>query len=88
MMIGMEDTKSDFLNRVIRVWQEELQIESIGTEDDFFELGGTSMVAIRIVTRLRTEVAFRVPPLLLYEEPTPRRLVDRLWTMRAAQESC
>ena len=33
---------------VIRLWEEALQVSPIGREDNFFEMGGTSMLAVRI----------------------------------------
>jgi len=52
------------------IWQEVLGIESIGLHDDFFELGGDSLVAIQLMSRLRTELAPELPMSTLFESPT------------------
>ena len=39
------------------VWADSLGIEKVGIEDDFFELGGASVVATQIVSRLRRDVS-------------------------------
>lgn len=38
---------------VTQIWQESLGIESIGIHDNFFHLGGDSLLAVQIVSRLR-----------------------------------
>lgn len=52
------------------IWQEVLGIESIGLHDDFFELGGDSLVGIQLMSRLRTELAPELPMSTLFESPT------------------
>jgi len=52
------------------IWEEVLGIESIGLHDDFFELGGNSLVAIKLMSRLRTELAPELPMSTLFESPT------------------
>jgi amino acid adenylation domain-containing protein/FkbM family methyltransferase len=52
------------------IWVELLKAESVGINDDFFDLGGHSLMAIKIVSRIRD--AFRVDLTLrnLFESPT------------------
>jgi len=48
------------------VWANSLGIEKVGIEDDFFELGGASVVATQIVSRLRQMFQIDLPAILLY----------------------
>ncbi len=52
------------------LWSELLHVDGIGLDDDFFDLGGDSMTAVALVTRLRA--AFGCDPGLavLFERPT------------------
>ena len=52
------------------VWAESLGIEKVGIEDDFFELGGASVVATQVVSRLREMFQMDLPAILLFEAPT------------------
>ncbi len=52
------------------VWAESLGIEKIGIRDDFFELGGASVVATQIVSRLRQMFQMELPAVLMFEAPT------------------
>src|ERR1700728_711426 len=57
-----------------KVWAESLGIEKVGIEDDFFELGGASVVAAEFVTRLRQMCQMDLPAMLLFDTPTIEKL--------------
>nr|WP_051161593.1 non-ribosomal peptide synthetase [Nocardia brevicatena] len=50
----------------------------VGADDDFFELGGNSLIATRVAARLGEAVATRVPARLVFESPTVAGLAVRL----------
>ena len=56
------------------VWAESLGIEKVSSEDDFFELGGASVVATQIVSRLRQMFQMELPAVLLFDAPTIEKL--------------
>jgi thioesterase domain-containing protein len=43
------------------IWQEVLSLDTVGVEDDFFELGGQSFAALRVVGLLTRHIGRRVP---------------------------
>jgi acyl transferase domain-containing protein/acyl carrier protein len=53
-----------------RIWEETLGIEQIGVEDDFFELGGDSLMAIQLMARVCTGCKVKIPLHRLFEAPT------------------
>jgi surfactin synthase thioesterase subunit len=55
---------------VAAVWRELFGVAEIGPDDDFFTLGGHSMLAVRMAARLRTELGLRVPVRTILENPT------------------
>jgi surfactin/lichenysin synthetase C len=55
---------------VARIWSEVLDRNRIGVQDDFFELGGDSLSAIRVVSRLYTVLGIQIPISLIFEIPT------------------
>ncbi|WP_154814444.1 non-ribosomal peptide synthetase [Actinophytocola xinjiangensis] len=67
------------LERVIaRVWREVLEVEEVGTTDPLFTLGGDSVLATRIVARLRDELDSPVTVRDLFAGPTVAALAARL----------
>ncbi|WP_280384225.1 condensation domain-containing protein, partial [Nocardia wallacei] len=53
----------------------------IGADDDFFDLGGNSLIATRVAARLGARLSTRVPARLLFEAPTVAALAQRLETL-------
>lgn len=55
---------------VAAIWAELLKVEHIGRTDDFFDLGGDSLLAIRAVSRIRDVFGVDVQTRTLFENPT------------------
>jgi acyl carrier protein len=56
------------------LWQETLGVSPIGVEDDFFELGGNSLIAVQVASRVRERFQIELALPSLFEQPTVRRL--------------
>lgn len=46
---------------LVTAWQEILGVRPIGREDNFLELGGTSMLAVHLTARIERELGVRLP---------------------------
>ncbi|MER7484267.1 amino acid adenylation domain-containing protein, partial [Streptomyces sp. NPDC126510] len=55
---------------VAEVWRELLGAERVGVHDDFFELGGDSLLALRTVSRINALFGTDLSPRALFERPT------------------
>ena len=56
---------------IAEIWCEALRLERLGVQDNYFELGGNSLLGVSIVAALRREFApVELPPHILYEAPT------------------
>jgi len=58
------------------LWSELLKVEPIGIHDDFFDLGGQSLLAIRAVARIRDDFQVDLPLRHLFEHPTVASLAE------------
>jgi amino acid adenylation domain-containing protein len=64
--------------RICAMWEELLAMEGINLEANFFELGGDSMTAIRLLRRLREELHPEVKLDDVYEFPSISQLSNRV----------
>ncbi|MEJ8672448.1 phosphopantetheine-binding protein [Streptomyces sp. MS1.AVA.1] len=66
--------------RVRELWAEEFGIDADGIAADasFFDLGGHSITAMRLVNRVREDFATEYPMLSFYQEPTLRAMTAQV----------
>ncbi|WP_373428649.1 amino acid adenylation domain-containing protein [Streptomyces sp. B1I3] len=69
-----------------RLFGEVLGVDRVGPDDAFFDLGGTSLLAVRLVARVREEFGAELTIGSLFEAATPAALAVRLDTGSTASE--
>ncbi|MGZ5071278.1 MAG: amino acid adenylation domain-containing protein [Methylobacter sp.] len=55
---------------LVNIWQKLLGIEPIGTQDDFFELGGDSLLAIGLISKIKEKLNKELSTASLYQAST------------------
>ncbi len=66
------------LEDLIEVWRKVLEIDEVGPDDDFVELGGDSYTALRVLAWIRTNLEVTVTLSELLDLATPRMLAKSL----------
>jgi amino acid adenylation domain-containing protein/FkbH-like protein len=56
--------------QVAAAWSEVLDLKSIGVTENFFDLGGNSLLAIQVISRLRESLKIELPLNCLFKAPT------------------
>ncbi|MEF3049172.1 non-ribosomal peptide synthetase [Pseudotabrizicola sp. L79] len=67
---------------IARLMARTLGFDQIGPDDNFHDLGGHSLQAVRLIGQIETELGYRLGIGDLHRNPTPRQLAD---TVDAAQ---
>lgn len=60
------------------IWSKLLGIGDVGVLDDFFELGGNSLVAVRFFARVKKDFGITLPLSTLFQAPTIRHLAQAM----------
>ncbi|MEM9548227.1 MAG: beta-ketoacyl synthase N-terminal-like domain-containing protein [Bacteroidota bacterium] len=72
-------SKDEIKAEVKYIWETILEIEGIAEDEDFFDLGGTSLEALDIVEHLEKKISgLKLPLEALYEYNTIPKLVDSI----------
>lgn len=65
-------------NAIAKVWQNFLGIKNIGINDNFFDLGGDSLLATQLISRLRAVLKLEIPLSNILKYPTIAQLENTL----------
>jgi acyl carrier protein len=82
-----EQTRSDLGNTyvapqtpteetLVRIWEEVMRLELVGTQDNFFALGGHSLMATQVISRVREAFSIELPLRRIFERPTVAALAE------------
>ncbi|MBX2809236.1 MAG: KR domain-containing protein [Cellvibrionaceae bacterium] len=61
---------------LVMFWEELLGVEQVGVEDSFFDLGGHSLVAVRLFAKIQQTYDVDYPISILFEAPTIARCAE------------
>ncbi len=73
--------------RLVALWSAVLGFETIGVDDNFFEMGGDSFIAVQMVSQLRAELGIDVPVARLYQGLSVRALAELIGQDQTAAAS-
>ncbi len=62
--------RNELERKLASIWQEVLQISTVGIFDNFFELGGNSIQAMILVNKFQNELSQILHPVALFDAPT------------------
>ena len=67
--------------QLAQIWSEVLGVSQVGIYDSFFELGGDSLVATRVISRIRDTFEIEFPLKDFFEEPTINNVSEYIQTV-------
>ena len=76
--------QTDAEKALAAIWSEILRLEDVGTQDNFFNLGGHSLMAIRMISRIRSEFHVNLTLPAIFKHQTLEALAGQIETLRWA----
>ena len=83
LVVGYIAPRTEDEAALVRIWQEVLGLEQIGVEDNFFDLGGHSLMATQVISRVRETLNAELPLRVFFETPTVASLSQVIVQSRA-----
>jgi len=71
--------------RIADLWGTILGRKQVGIEDNFFEIGGHSLLAVRLVAQLESTFKISLPLAVLFDAPTIAALASRIESLNTAR---
>ncbi len=68
------------------IWKNLFGLDKVGKDDNFFQLGGDSLKAIRLLAQINNRLHIKAPMALIMEAPTVTRLAFELARLRERKE--
>ncbi len=63
---------------LVAIWQEGFHFNQVGIDDDFFQIGGSSLLALRLFAEIEARLGCRMMLSVLFQAPTIRKLADHM----------
>jgi amino acid adenylation domain-containing protein/FkbH-like protein/non-ribosomal peptide synthase protein (TIGR01720 family) len=70
--------RTEMEQRIADIWRELFEVERVGLDDNFFDLGGHSLLLLRAQLRLRESLRREIPIVILFQYPTVSSLAGYL----------
>ncbi|MFE3487150.1 MULTISPECIES: non-ribosomal peptide synthetase [Streptomyces] len=65
---------------VAAIWARTLGVEQVGVHENFFDLGGHSLLVVKVQTEIRRDLGRDIPVVALFENPTVASVARQLDT--------
>jgi acyl carrier protein len=81
--VGFVPVRTEMERKLADIWQELLEVDRVGVDQNFFELGGNSLLVLRVIARIRRVFELELPVRSMFEEPTIAGLAGELQKAQA-----
>ena len=78
--------QNELQESVSRLWSKILKIDKIGIDDNFFDLGGDSLLSVQLVMLLEKEMKIEIPVVKFFQYPTIRNFADYIERKHTPQQ--
>src|SRR5262249_51032994 len=75
---GFSEPRGETEKKLAAIWRDVLGIPAVGSQDDFFDLGGHSLRAATLLRRIEAELGTRLPMSAVFHAPTVAQMAALL----------
>ena len=72
------ETRSSVEQTLVEIWKSVLGVEHVGLQDDFFQLGGHSLIGLNLFSEIKRRIGKDVPLSALFDAPTIEKMAALL----------
>jgi acyl carrier protein len=84
---GFVAPRTELEASIARIWGDVLGGGRIGVDDDFFEIGGNSLIAVQLIALVRKELGVRLPMRSIFEASTVAGAAALIEQLRTADQA-
>ncbi|EJS62882.1 non-ribosomal peptide synthetase [Bacillus cereus] len=70
--------RNEYEQSILYIWKDVLDLASIDIRDNFFQIGGHSLLAIKVATNIKTIFNIEMPVIKIFEKPTIEMLAEEV----------
>lgn len=70
--------ENELEERLLEIWENVLKMSPISVEDDFFDIGGHSLIAVELFDKIRNKMDIQLPLAALIEAPNIREMAGHI----------
>jgi acyl carrier protein len=79
--------QSELEKKIAGIWEALLGVAQLGIHDNFFDLGGNSLICLKVVSQLKKELKLEIPVVAIFEGPTVSSLARLVGNDEASKPS-
>ena len=79
--------RNEIDKKIVAIWEDVLKVDGIGIKDNFFDLGGHSLKATRLISKIQEEFGVKIDLKNLFIEPTVEHLSGFVETLQWMDDS-
>lgn len=73
---GVDEPSTPLEHSLTQIWKDLFKYDAIGVKENFFEIGGSSLLAVRMFQRIQKELNINASPIMILKYPTISKLAN------------
>ncbi len=76
--VAFVEAQTDVEKALVAIWREVLNLDKISVKDNFFAIGGHSLLLTQLISRIRSNLGVDVPIRIVFEHPVLQELAAHI----------